>query len=824
MNNYKYKKILWLCPPNFSGGLQHLVERHLINAGLDSANIHIKCFSHKCLKKIGKTKFTWDQTKYPQFMKQVERFNPDFIICNDKASLGFITQEFISLNLTRGSVYKLNSVPVLVIDDVKRTKSVPHGNWVFKQDIQKLKRWLTGSQRHQPKFSYTVCENLTDLATLKKAADNSILIGTDIETSGNGYNVVITCSGYTCWNKDGSIHTWVIPFVDTTKEDGCFWKDTFLEECAFETMRYVHACPTPKVLQNGSYDSTHIIIYQMPYNNYILDTLHLFHSMYAESPKKLDFITSLCLDFYRYWKDESTEDEKDDKQKSKMPQTTLGLQNYWRYNALDCYYTTLDTLMLLKLIQLPYMKWAFDNYIKEFSYQTGFCLAGSMRGIKLNKNLQAQFNSKLLTQSNKADSALKTMVGDPNFNCKSPPQVANLIYDVLNSDPIPRQKRSTAEPILKLVQTQHPLTKRLIDQIWKIKKPANNAAKYGTLPLLNNRFMYKILAAGTETGRQATKQSDFWVGGNVQNIPDPMRVMFEADDGYVLFDFDYSQSDAYFTAFESEDPKFMETMLSPDDTHCIHAEHFFKIPYDKLYKAKKNHEEWCVHKITGVRSVTKRAVYGANYLMAGYTLFITMGQDAVIAAAKHLGYKDAGSWNYKQLTYLCTKLIESYFSLYPILPAWLEEEITKATQNSNLVTCYGGLTRLFFKDLRNDNSGQRELASFFGQGGTAGNINAFLYDFYYNKGDSRDIMFLFQGHDSVVGQVRKDKLYLLSDLKKQMERECKIHGRKFVVPVEGGIGFGWGKRMTTWHPEIKLENIQKHEDQWWKKWNKQQSG
>jgi len=787
-----------------TGGLQHLIEKYLSQAGLDNANIRIKCFSNKCLKKQSKTKYTWDQSKYPMFMAQIKKFNPDFIICNDKAALGLITQEYISLAVTRGSIYKLDSIPVLVIDDVKKTKSLPYGSWIFKQDIQKLKRWLTGTQRHQPKFSYTVCDSHDSLMSLMLAANNSILIGTDIETSGQGNNVVITCAGYTCWQKNGILHTYVIPFVDTTQEDGCFWRDAELEKNALAVMRDVNANPVPKTLQNGSYDSCHIITYQMPYNNYIIDTLHLFHSLYIESPKRLDFITSLCLDFYRYWKDESKEDAKDDAQTTMVPQTAFGLRNYWRYNALDCYYTTLNTLMLLKLIQLPHMKWALDNYLKEFSNQTGPCLAGSMRGIRWNKELQFKFNTDLINESSQAEVDLRKMVGDPNFNAGSPKQVAELIYDILKADEIPRKGRTTIEPVLQLVQTQHPLTKRIIDQIWKIKKPLNNASKYGSLELMNGRFMYKILAAGTETGRQATKQSDFWKGGNVQNVPEPMRVLFEADPDYFLFDFDYSQSDAYFTAFESEDPKFMATMLSPIDTHCIHAEHFFKIPLEKLLEGKKNHEDWCVHKVTGVRSVTKRAVYGANYLMAGYTLFITMGIDAVTAAAIHLGYEDAGSWNYKQLTYLCTKLIEAYFELYSVLPAWLEEEISKAISNSNLVTCYGGLTRLFFKDLRNDKSGQRELASFFGQGGTAGNINAFLHDFYYSgKGDSPDIMFLFQVHDSVVGQVRKDKLHLLTQLKNQMERTCTIHGRTFTVPVEGQVG-----RLLKLHGS-KLNNMKK---------------
>ena len=815
-----YKKILWLTPANFTGGLKFTLEKYLKSIGLDSAPIHLRCFSKNCLKKTGKKNFTWDQSKYKSFENAITKFNPDFIVCNDTAALGFLTQKYTSLALTRGSIYKFNSIPFLVIDSIHKTKSTSTGSWIFKQDLLKLKRWITAKQRHQQKFRYKVCENKTDLDQLKNSLSDALLIGTDIETSGRGRHVKITCSGYTVLSKSGKIFTWVIPFVDTTKSDGCFWRSKNEEIYAMKTMAFVHASKPIKVLQNGSYDATHVITYHMPYNNYILDTLHLFHSIYIESPKRLDFITSLCLDFYRYWKDESKEAEEDTVKDIQIPQTTFGLRNYWRYNALDCYYTLMNSLFLLKFIQQPQMKWALDNYLKEFSNQTGPDLACSLRGCKWNTKIQAKLNMSLLQKSESALKDLKTMVGDSTFNPGSPKQVAELVYDILGAEPIPRQKRKTGEPVLKLVQTQHPLLKKIINQIWEYKKPLNNASKYGELQLLNQRFMYKVSAAGTETGRKATKSSDFWLGSNVQNVPESMRIMFEPDPGYFLFDFDYSQSDAYFTAFESEDPKFMATMLSDKDTHCIHAEHFFQIPYQKLADAKKNHEEWCVHKTTGVRSVTKRAVYGANYLMAGYTLFITMGQDAVIAAAIHLGYKDAGSWNFKQLVFLCTKLIEKYFELYPVLPVWLTEQIAKVSENSNLSTCYGGLTRLFFKDLRTDTSGQRELASFYGQGGTAGNINAFMADFYYNNHDSSDIMLLFQVHDSIVGQVRIDKLEKLIKLKSLMERICEIHGRKFIVPVEGSIGLGWGKRMLDWDADIKKEKVFKHDREWWKKWNK----
>ena len=162
-NNFKYKRVLWLCPANFSGGLEILLKSNLAQVGLTEARITIVCLTQHCLIKKTKNKYTWNQKEYPNFEAKVAKFNPDFIIVNDKAALGFITQEYISLANCRSSIYHFKDIPCLVMDDVKKSKIMNEGQWILRQDLLKLKRWLTGTQRHQPKFSYTVCQSQDDV-------------------------------------------------------------------------------------------------------------------------------------------------------------------------------------------------------------------------------------------------------------------------------------------------------------------------------------------------------------------------------------------------------------------------------------------------------------------------------------------------------------------------------------------------------------------------------------------------------------------------------------------------------------------------------------
>ena len=819
----KYKKVLWLEPPRYSGGLKRLMQSYIRRAGLNPLMFSSQCITVKCLKKVGKTKYTWDESRRKYFDLKLQQIDPDFIIINDKAALGYITSKYISTATMRGSVlrYEINGkqIPCIVIDDVFKVKSTTTGGWILLQDLGKLKRWLYGCQRHEPKFSYTVVKSLSDLERFKFAAQSAQFGSCDIETSGRGRNAIISCIGYTFLENNGKIHSWVIPFFNGTQRTGCQWANSDDEVAVWKAVKEVNSNRSIyKIFQNGTYDNTFLTRYRVPVCNYILDTMNMMHSIWPEARKNLAMISSLALDFYTYWKDEGKE-EKDEKAESwAVPETEYGMENYWRYNALDCHYTLLSALFYLNLITNPKLSWALDNYEDEIAQVTGPAFAMSMRGVRVNQQIKNKLAQDNIETSEKELQILRTMVGDLEFNPNSTSQVPELIYDILNSQEIPRKGRSSNEQILKLVQTQGPLQDIIIDQIWKTKKPANNASKYGeNLWLWNGRLLYKMNGTGTETWRYSSKSHDLWIGTQVQNIPYSIRPMIEADSGWVLFDIDYAQSDAYFTAFTLEEENFIKTMLSDDDTHCIHAAFFFKRNFEELVEAHKKKEAWCSHNVTGVRSITKRVVYGANYLMMGYTLFITMGKPSVIAAAEYLGYKNPSSWGYKELIQLCEKLLQSYFEMYPGLKPQLNLELQKAANNGNRFQCAFGKTRSFFGNLISDDKAMREFAAFIGQGGTAGNINKALRNIYYrdiepkNPGQS---MLLFQVHDSIIGQVKEDRLDLIPKIQQAMENKCTINGRTFTVPTEAQVGIGWGKRLMDYHKDITLNEIKSHDRDW----------
>jgi len=735
-------RILWLHEAHFSGKQRSLLELYLDKSGIAPANIFFVSIHSKVERlwiRKAKTKNKW----ICNIDKQVDFFDIlnyyinmvkcDMIVINDTATLGFITG-YTSLDLCRGSVYRYNNIPCPVVDRINKVHELKYAPWILLQDLGKIKRWFNKEKRHEPKFNYSVIRNSSDIQHAVDYLSSCFCISTDIETASD----FITCVGFTGLNNSGNIKSFVFPFYNPLNENNCHWKNAEDEITAWKAIREICANESIKVLQNGTYDSAYFIKYYIMLRNYFADTLHLFHSIWCESPKKLNFIASLLIDNCRYWKDEN-KGEKDER----VPSTPEGLERYWRYNALDCHNTLLCATFLIRYITGKNLKWALENYNTEFSSQVGPALAMSMRGSKANKKRQTTKTIAWLREHNKNLKTLRIMVNDIEFNPNSNDQVASLVYDVLGAQKIKMRgknklgPKSVDEKVLKLIRIQHPLFAKYIDAIWDTKKPLNNCSKYGTpsvnksgkpigLRLLNGRFMYSYSAAGTETGRYAGKEHQYWIGTNPQNVPDKdVRDMFQADEGYVLFEPDYSQSDMWFVAYECEDLDMIKTISDDRDTHAVHAEFFFKEPYEKVFKSHQLGEDWADHPVKGVRQNTKRIGHGASYRMMGFTLYVTMGHEAVVACAKTLGYTDADQWNRNKLVELCERLLMSYHKLYKRLPIWFEESVAETVKNGNRATCAFGRTRLFFGNLAHNPAIQRELSAYFGQGGTAGNMIVF---------------------------------------------------------------------------------------------------
>ncbi|MFK5282235.1 hypothetical protein ACI3PL_22005, partial [Lacticaseibacillus paracasei] len=89
------------------------------------------------------------------------------------------------------------------------------------------------------------------------------------------------------------------------------------------------------------------------------------------------------------------------------------------------------------------------------------------------------------------------------------------------------------------------------------------------------------------------------------------------------------------------------------DAHAVNGELFFGRSYESIIAGKKARLDDIVHPIFGIRQLSKRIVHGTNFQMAAMTLYVTMGREAVVAAAELLDFPDAGMWDQDRLVALC---------------------------------------------------------------------------------------------------------------------------------------------------------------------------
>lgn len=790
---------------------------------------------------------------------RIRAVKPVLIVCSCPLALGLFVNwdsKVATLDKTRGGVYSYMGIPVIVtipitaihrnVDETAITNEdgdtvngeqyqpykVPQGAWILRRDWEKVGRFYNNAQRRLPEFRYSITRTVADVRAARDWLLKCKLVSVDIETG--LFPTVITCIGYTGIQENGMVRTFVVPFYDSNQEDGCFWADDSEHLEAYLYCREINEAPILKTLQNGNYDSSYFIRDNMGLNNYLLDSMLMWYSIYMELPKTLDFISSILLDCYQYWKDDIKGSEEKDEVGN------FGLEKYWRYCGLDTYFTLFNTLYLLKVINSS--EQAKINY-RDVYMRNMSALKMMSRGVLADKSKLAEHRERLQSEVDEAIERLRYLICDPEFNPNSPDQKKALLYDVLGARPrnnkgrfiTDASKASSGAIALKAIKTDHPLFKYIIEALEGVMVPDKQMGNItgrtqpdgtvkGGIKFFTDRFRTCYGAAGTTSTRFNSKASNHWDGTNAQNIRASMRDFLVADPGCILVDVDYSQSDDVFMGYESNDAGKIAVIESGVDGHAVHGELFFGMPYDKIVAGKKAGDPKIIHPIYGVRQLSKRIVHGTNFMMAAITLYMTMGRESVVASMKLMGHHDADSWTIEQLVQGCQRMMNAYRKKYPRLSKnEYYKEIAEQLKTTGTLTNAFGIQRKFLGDWR-DAGTQREATGFIGQSGTAGNMNRSMYEIdfgwmpeYFRDGrnpdfgdeprrmdlESHGFRFLLQTHDSFTAQLTLDHPRFeeaVNNLLYVMERPVIINGHTVRVKTEAAFGLRWGKSMIEWSP------------------------
>lgn len=577
-----------------------------------------------------------------EFLVKLLHTQPDFTAPNNRRGL--------TLDDYQGSLLRTprDRVPVVILNPLANLITVPHATPAATRFISKLTKPDSFFKQMPFKWEVATPESLPEIYSRWKR--RARLISVDIETAVGDPDRRINCVGYAAWFPDtGDCECIVIPFSDMFMHA---WVQKF------------NNLPQPKVFQNGLYDNLYFARWDCVAVNWLHDTQHLFHSMFSEYPKRLDFITAYALRDVRYWKDDGK---------------TGDILDYYRYNARDCWATLNAYLALVDLAE----SYAIRNYLKEFPLVFP-CLHAEMEGLRWDSELAKSVSKQMAAEVEVEERQFCKMIAAPNFNLNSPKQVMTL-FKVLGVGHLP----STGAGDMMKAQAAHPLNNRILSELVAIKKKKKLLSYYfAEGKIWNDRLLYKSNPAGTDTGRLASTESSFWCGLQIQNFlrGETVKQCVTADPGWLLCEIDKAQSEARCVGYLSGEESLISLVEGPHDYHSWNASSFFGVPYNKIYDDVRHKQL-----DPALRDLAKRTNHGANYNMGATVMLATMGPKKVAQAKRVLGLPATMS-----LRDVCGYMLAVYEKTYPRVKGLWYDSIIKEVALTGRLVSPRGWTRIFF--------------------------------------------------------------------------------------------------------------------------------
>lgn len=722
------------------------------------------------------------------------------LICHTPTLANYVDDPNPTLTNWRGS--RIDSrIRALVIDSLANIYATATGEFLLKKDLAKLRQIALPRAR----FNYTPLNCTSKFDKFMEQAKKSILIGADIETNqwmrkqrskkvpcydeetldaaGLG-DTWITVVSFSLLMPDLSIENYVLPLINGMID---YWQCDNEYAMAITLLREVMDLPQPKCFHNGLYDTFHLARYHVWCRNWCIDTMGLSHSWYSELSKDLGFLCSWTLPDAYYWKYLA---DKEHKMKSGSQ------ESYWEYAAKDTWGMVRSLVYLLK--EMP--AWATDvNYARAFPMVYP-CLYSAFEGIKINNETRRRLLAEAEADLEVAKAELQVMAADPDYNPGSHKQTSELLYDILGASKPPRSKSASATGAKErtAVAQQHPLLALYVDRLNTYQNKSKAISTYFQFIQMNGRLLWSLDPFGTETGRFASRSSTAWVGTQIQNQPYYAKEMYEPDEGYILFELDYSKAEAECTAHLSQCVPLITALA--DKTRDFYKQLgvlFFQMEYDSVTTDFRN-------------KVLKKIQHGTNYMMGANTFIDNLEDIGVMYyAAKLLGKTitaNPRAANELTMQQFANELLASYHIPFPEVKQWwgkLREEVAR----TGMLTSPSGHRRIFFGDISKNHSVWRSAVAHQPQNTSVENLNAGYhraYQFASNLEDRSAIRLKTQIHDSIFGQVRIERAAeLLPQLIELVVARQTIHGRNMVINVDCEVSH------TNWKDKIAWEIFSK---------------
>ena len=347
------------------------------------------------------------------------------------------------------------------------------------------------------------------------------------------------------------------------------------------------------------------------------------------------------------------------------------------------------------------------------------------------------------------------------FNLNSPKQLSDVLFseDKLN---LPHGKKtksgySTNADVLESLRDKHPI----INEILKYRALQKLKSTYceGLLKVIDNdgRIHSTLNQTETRTGRISSAEP------NLQNIPvrtelgRELRRFFNAKEGCVLVDADYSQIELRVLAALAKDENMINAFISGADIHSITASQVLGVPLDEV--------------TPNDRRKAKAVNFGIVYGIGAFSLSQDIGTSVVEA----------------------DRYIKGYLANYSGVAAFMEHSKQNAKEKGYAETYFG--RRRYLPELQESNAirrgfGERVAMNMPIQGTAADIIKIAMIRVYERlKSEFPKAKLIMQVHDELIIEAPENDAGKVAELLKDtMENACDL---SVPLTVEVACGKTW---------------------------------
>jgi DNA polymerase-1 len=439
--------------------------------------------------------------------------------------------------------------------------------------------------------------------------------------------------------------------------------------------------------------------------------------------------------------------------------STVSLEEAKDYAARDAHLTyLLHEKFLPEIEKNEKLSWLYHNVEAPLAE-----VLGSMEslGIKVSRDQLASLSQELHKKLSAVEGEIYSLAGE-QFNINSPKQLQTILFEKLKLSATKKTKTgySTDESVLQDLAADHPLPEKLL-QFRSLNKLLSTYVD--VLPELvgsDGRIHTQYHQTGTATGRLSSSEP------NLQNIParteEGMRIReaFIPEKGYLLMSADYSQVELRLFAHCSGDEAMIEAFCRGRDIHAETAKIIFGSD-EKEFRSR-------------AKAINFGIIYGISAFGLSQQLKISRSEAA--------------------------SFIESYFTQFPRLKAYMDDSVKRARDMGYTETLFGRKRPL--PDIHSKNPSLRQFAERIAVNapvqGTAADIMkaAMVRIFQRLRDEGLKSRMLLQVHDELVVEVLESECDQVQKMiVSEMEDLSKTPINSLSVPlvVDSGFGQNWAK-------------------------------